>query len=242
MHLGLIGKSLKHSFSEKYFAEKFKKLGLTGHSYTNFELESIDEFPGLLKANPNLTGLNVTIPYKSAIIPYLDSLSAEAEKINAVNTIKIKDGKLYGHNTDIYGFTESLKPLLKAHHKQALILGTGGASKAIAYSLNTLGIDYQKVSRKPRNGKWSYERASGELPHYFLLINTTPVGTYPHTKQAPPLDLTELGEEHLVYDLIYNPEKTALLKEAEQKGGSIKNGYEMLVLQADKAWEIWNEV
>ncbi len=242
MQLGLIGKSLKHSFSKKYFAEKFSKLDLHCHSYSSFELSTIDEFTGLLQNTPRLTGLNVTIPYKTAIIPYLDFLSAEAEKINAVNTIKVIGGKLYGYNTDVYGFTQSIKPLLKPAHRKALILGTGGASKAVAYSLNKLGIDYTKVSRNPNSEEIGYDEASINLKDYQVVVNTTPLGTYPNLSERPLLSGSLLTENHLIYDLVYNPEKTAFLDEAEKKGATIKNGYEMLVLQAEKAWEIWNEV
>lgn len=242
MQLGLIGKSLKHSFSKSYFTKKFSKLDFHGHSYTNFELQSIDEFPALLRENPWLTGLNVTIPYKTAIISYLDSLSAEAEKIGAVNTIKIVGGKLLGYNTDVYGFTESLKPLLRPKPQKALILGTGGASNAIAYSLSQLNIKNTKVSRTPGSSELSYNEACSRIKEFGLVVNTTPIGTFPNIEDKPPFDLEGVNKNHLFYDLIYNPEKTALLKEAEKKGAIIKNGYEMLVLQAEKAWEIWNEV
>ncbi len=242
MQLGLVGKTLKHSFSKKYFTKKFSELNLHGHTYSNFELQSIEEFPDLLQEKPSLTGLNVTMPYKTAVIPYLDSLSAEAEEINAVNTIKMIGGKLYGYNTDVYGFTNSIRPLLKPKHRRALILGTGGASKAIGYSLNQLGITCTKVSRNPSSAELSYEQASDNLKDYDVLVNTTPLGTYPILSERPLINLSHLNENHLIYDLIYNPEKTAFLAEAEKKGATIKNGYEMLVLQAEKAWEIWNEV
>ncbi len=242
MQVGLIGKSLKHSFSKKYFSEKFDRLDLHGHRYTNFELSSIEDFPALLRENPWLTGLNVTNPYKAAIIPYLDSLSAEAKQVEAVNTIKVVGGKLLGFNTDIFGFTESIKPWLKLSCNKALILGTGGASNAIAFSLTQLGINNTKVSRSPGSEQLNYDEASSKLKDYDLLVNTTPLGTFPNVKEVPPLNMRLLNRNHLIYDLVYNPRKTAFLAEAESKGAIIKNGYEMLVLQAEKSWEIWNEV
>lgn len=241
MQLGLLGKSLKHSFSETYFTEKFAELELTDHSYQNFEIASIKDFPALLKKNPKLQGLNVTIPYKEEVLPYLDEISPEAEKIGAVNTILIKDDKLIGYNTDTYGFERSLFPLLNNKHTKALILGTGGASKAISYTLNKLNIENVKVSRKPSKNEVSYNDAAKLLETHLLLVNTTPLGTYPHTAEIPPLALEKVSENHLFYDLIYNPSKSALLLAAEQSGAKIKNGHEMLILQAEKAWEIWNE-
>jgi len=241
MHLGLLGKSLDHSFSRTYFHDKFERENLRQHTYTNFEIENINRFPELLKNNPQLNGMNVTIPYKQEIIPFLNHLSAEAEQIGAVNTIKISDSRLIGHNTDIYGFEKSLKPLLKNHHKQALVLGTGGAAKAVTFVLNKLGIEYHFVSRNPIQREFDYHHASSVLDDFNLVINTTPLGTYPKTSEIPPLALDKVSENHLFYDLIYNPPETAWLKAAAQRGAQVKNGYEMLVLQAEKAWEIWNE-
>lgn len=242
MHFGLLGKSLKHSFSRAYFSEKFEREGLSGFSYSNFEIEDISLFPDLIAANPQLNGLNVTIPYKESVIPFLDEISSEAEEIGAVNTISIHDGKLKGYNTDVFGFTNSLKPLLKPHHKKALILGTGGASKAVAFALQKLDIQYIKISRTPSSTERNYTHASEILDSYPLVINTTPLGTYPKTAEIPPLALDKVSENHLFYDLIYNPAETALLKAAAAHGAQIKNGHDMLVLQAEKAWEIWNEL
>ena len=242
MQLGLIGKSLKHSFSRTYFTEKFEREKLEGFFYQNFELESIDQFSELIKENPQLQGLNVTTPYKEKVIPFLDNLSPEAEKIGAVNTILNQNGVLTGFNTDVFGFEQSLKPLLKKQHQKALILGTGGASKAVAYTLQKLDIQYVKVSRLPKEKELSYEDATKVLDQYLIVINTTPLGTFPKTEEIPPLTLDKVSENHLFYDLIYNPPQTAFLRQAAHKGAQIKNGHEMLILQAEKAWQIWNEL
>lgn len=241
MHLGLIGKSLKHSFSKKYFTEKFEQEGLSGHSYSNFELSDISELPTLLTKNRQLAGLNVTIPYKETVLPYLNTLSAAAKKIGAVNTIRIRDKQMEGFNTDVYGFEESLRPLLPKQPLKALILGSGGASKAVAFVLRRLNIDYEIVSRLAGDTHLSYVQASDSLDDYLLVVNTTPLGTFPSTEEMPALRLDKVSKNHLIYDLVYNPEKTRLLAEAEKHGASIKNGHEMLILQAEKAWEIWNE-
>lgn len=241
MHLGLLGKSLEHSFSRTYFHEKFERENLSQHTYTNFEIEHIESFPELLNRNPQLSGLNVTIPYKREVIPFLHHISAEAEQVGAVNTIKISDGHLSGYNTDVFGFENSLKPLLKNHHSRALVLGTGGAAQAVIFVLKKLGITYKLVSRTPEGEAYDYAKAGLLLGEFHLVINTTPLGTYPKTLEIPPLALDKVSENHLFYDLIYNPPKTAWLKAAEQRGAQVKNGHEMLILQAEKAWEIWNE-
>ena len=241
MQLGLLGKSLKHSFSKTYFTEKFAQLDLPHYSYQNFEIASIEDFPKLLKQNPHLNGLNVTIPYKESVIPFLDKISVEAKEIGAVNTILFKNHQLIGYNTDAYGFELSLAPLLKSNHTKALILGTGGASKAISYALKKLGISSLKVSRTPAENEYSYEEAASLLETHHLVVNTTPLGTYPNTSEIPALALEKVSENHLFYDLIYNPSKTSLLLAAERKGAKIKNGHEMLIFQAEKAWEIWND-
>lgn len=240
MHLGLLGKSLEHSFSKNYFEEKFKRLKLKNYSYSNFELESIDELPKLLEINPQLQGLNVTIPYKKQVIPFIDKLTDAAESIGAVNCISIKDQQLIGYNTDYIGFKKSLIPLLKTNDKKALILGTGGVSQAIAYSLEQLSIFYKKVSRNPVKDQISYSTAGKLLDNFQIVINTTPLGTFPNTDEMPPLSLYSVTENHLFYDLIYNPSETRLLTLAKKKGARTKNGYEMLQLQAEAAWEIWN--
>ncbi len=240
MQFGLIGQSLKHSFSRDYFTRKFEKLGLD-HSYRNFELAHIDEFPKLVQEKPGLRGLNVTIPYKQQIIPFLSGLSPESEAIGAVNTVLIQKGEYRGFNTDAYGFEKSLIPLLQAHHSKALILGTGGASLAVAHVLQKLGISFVKVSRQPTSREVDYSKASQLTNQYFVIINATPLGTFPHVTQQPPLDMKGINGKHLCYDLIYNPAESQWLKEARQKGAITKNGLEMLELQAEKAWEIWNE-
>lgn len=239
---GLIGKNIDYSFSRTYFAEKFDKKKDNKSTYVNFDIQQISEFSDLIEAHKDIRGLNVTIPYKQSIIPYLDSLSKKAKKIGAVNTIQItKKGKLKGYNTDWYGFYHSLKPLLKYSHKRALILGTGGASKAIEYALKKLGLKYQFVSRTASIDSLSYQDLNEEiLNNHTIIINTTPVGTFPNTDQYPEVPMEHITSKHIVYDLIYNPEETMLMKLAKEKGATVKNGYEMLVLQAEKAYKIWN--
>ncbi|MDM1407094.1 shikimate dehydrogenase [Myroides sp. DF42-4-2] len=240
---GLIGKDITYSFSQNYFSAKFKQLGLTDSVYSNFDLAKISQFSDLLEQQDNLKGLNVTIPYKQAIIPYLDSLSKKARQIGAVNTIRItKKNKLKGYNTDWYGFYHSLKPLLKKQHTHALILGTGGASKAVEFALKKLGITYKFVSRTKQDNEFTYEDLNQEiLTQYSLIINTTPLGTFPQVEDKPAIPYEFLTDQHLVYDLIYNPEKTAFLRLAEAQKATIKNGGEMLALQAEKAYKIWSK-
>ena len=239
---GLIGYPLSHSFSKKYFTEKFEKEGLRDCTYENFPIPIIDDLKKVL-ALPGLQGLNVTIPYKEQVIPFLHQSSDIVKKINACNCIKIADGKLYGFNTDVAGFENSLKGKLNpAIHQQALILGTGGSSKAVKYVLEKMGIKFKMVSRKPSAGRLSYEQINKEIIHtHRLLINTTPLGMFPNVIEAPPLPYQFLTREHFLFDLIYNPEKTLFLKKGEEQGASIQNGYEMLVLQSDENWKIWNK-
>lgn len=242
--LGLLGRNISYSFSRNYFAQKFEKEGLTNeYVYVNFDIPLIAEFPSVLKNNPTTIGMNVTIPYKEEVIPFLDLLSENAKAIGAVNTIKVlPNGKLEGHNTDYFGFTESLKPLLESHHKKALILGTGGAAKAVAFGLQTLGIQYQYVSRKTSDKTIAYEQLDAAVfAEYTLIINCTPLGTSPNTEACPDIPYQYFTENHIAYDLIYNPEETEFLKRAKQKKAVTKNGYEMLVLQAEKAWKIWTD-
>jgi shikimate dehydrogenase len=240
MELGLLGKSLEHSFSKSYFEAKFEREKLLNHTYSNFELATIDKLPELIQKHPKLRGLNVTIPYKESVIPFLDDISDEANEVGAVNTILIKDGKLSGFNTDVFGFVNSIKPIIKPP-SNALILGTGGAAKAIAFGLTQLGVTHKLVSRNPQKNELSYQEASKNLQSYSILIHTTPLGTFPNISAKPPIHLNKLSKNHLVYDLIYNPSKTLLLQEAEKFGATIKNGLEMLQLQANKSWLIWNE-
>lgn len=238
---GLIGRNISYSFSRKYFSEKFAAEG-TEATYENFDLQDISEFPEVIKSHKDLTGLNVTIPYKEAIFPFLDKLEDTAREIGAVNTIKVeKDGSLTGHNTDYFGFLESLKPFLKPHHKKAMILGTGGASKAVHYALELLSIPSIFVSRTASKNSISYEDLSQEiLNEHQLIINTTPLGTFPRVEEHPALPIHFLGKEHLLYELIYNPPSTKLMQLAKEQGATVLNGEKMLILQAEKAWEIWN--
>lgn len=244
--LGLIGFPLSHSFSQKYFTQKFAELGLTDWQYNLFPIENLENFPTLILQNPDLVGLNVTIPHKVEIINYLDELDKGAEAVGAVNTIKISiytNGKkcLKGYNTDVYGFEMSLKPLLKPHHKKALILGTGGASKAVKFVLDKLEIESQFVSRNPSANQLSYISLNEKiLQEHFLIINTTPLGMYPNLDSCPEIPYQYLTKNHLVYDLVYNPEETLFLQKAKAQGAQTKNGLEMLHQQAEKAWEIWN--
>ena len=238
---GLVGKNISYSFSKGYFRDKFSDLGLEGYSYENFDLQHIDEFPELLKSNPEVKGLNVTIPYKQEIIPYLDDLDAKAREIGAVNTIQFDGERLIGHNTDAFGFRKSIEPFLGSHHDRALILGTGGASKAIAYVLGQLGIGVTYVSRSPDDRQIGYaDIGRSVLTDHPILVNCTPLGTHPDVARKPDIPYTYLTDRHLLFDLIYNPAKTAFLKEGEQRGAQIVNGLQMLRLQADRAWEIWN--
>lgn len=240
---GLIGKNISYSFSKKYFTEKFALGNLEGYVYENFDVQSIEEFPKLITENPDLKGLNVTIPYKEEIIPYLSKLSKKATQIGAVNVIRFtKNGKLKGYNSDYYGFKKSLQTLLQPHHKKALILGTGGAAKAVAFALNELGILYTFVSREEKEGMIDYNRINATtFDNYHIIINCTPLGTSPNTKEFPPIPYNFFTEKHIAFDLIYNPEETQFLKKAKKKGAITKNGYEMLVFQAEKAWKIWNK-
>lgn len=240
---GLIGKDISYSFSKKYFTEKFSQDLFDDCTYENFDIPNIEEFPNILKNNPDLKGLNVTIPYKEAIIPFLDTLSDKAFKIGAVNVIRFtKKGNLKGYNSDWYGFKKSLEPLLQTHHKKALILGTGGAAKAVAFALDQLGIFYAFVSREATENTIDYSRINATtFDNYQIIINCTPLGTSPNTKEFPAIPYAFFTEKHIAYDLIYNPEETQFLKKAKKKGAVIKNGKEMLIFQAEKAWKIWNK-
>jgi shikimate dehydrogenase len=238
---GLLGKTLKHSFSKSYFTEKFAREGLAGYQYENFELESISQLPLLLRHHPELYGLNVTIPYKEDVIPFLHVQNEIVQKIKACNCIKIINGQLYGFNTDVIGFKKSLEKELKPRHKKALVLGTGGAAKAVHYALELLGIEYITVSRTKKTGMLSYEELTGDiLSEYLLIVNTSPVGMYPKVDEAPLIPYEFITSEHYLFDLIYNPEKTRFLQKGEERGATICNGHEMLILQAEESWRIWN--
>jgi len=240
---GLVGKNIAYSFSKKYFTERFLKTNASDCIYENFDISEIQQFEDILKKNPKLAGLNVTIPYKETIIPYLDSLSKKAAEIGAVNVIRFtKSGKLKGYNSDAYGFRKALAPLLQEHHKKALILGTGGASKAVAYALKELGILSTFVSREASDNTIDYSRINATtFDNYQIVINCTPLGTSPNVKESPPIPYSFFTEKHIAFDLIYNPEETQFLKKAKQKGAVIQNGMAMLAFQAEKAWQIWNK-
>ena len=240
-NFGLLGKNIDYSFSRGYFKDKFKtnKLDCT---YNNFDLETIEDFESLKTSETELSGLNVTIPYKQAVLPYLDAIDSEAQEIGAVNTIKIENGKLTGYNTDHFGFENSLKPHLKSHHKKALILGTGGASKAVAFALKNLDIHFEYVSRTASSAvKYTYESLAAEgIEDYQIIINCTPLGTFPDITICPAIPYEQITSDHLLFDLIYNPEETLFLKNGKAKNATTLNGLEMLRLQAEKSWEIWN--
>ena len=239
---GLVGRNISYSFSAGYFKKKFEDLGLEGCTYTNFDLQNISDLPDVIKENESVKGLNVTIPYKEEVIPLLDKLSKNAAIIGAVNTIIIsKKGKLKGYNTDHYGFKHALLPLLKEHHKKALILGTGGASKAVAFALRKLKIEYDFVSRTATETIFAYSELDKDVFNdYQIIINTSPLGTFPNIDECPPIDYNLFTDRHIAFDLVYNPAETTFLKRAKQQGATTENGYAMLVHQAEKAWEIWN--
>lgn len=240
---GLVGKNISYSFSRGYFGEKFQKLGLENHQYVNFDLEEISLLEEIINAKENgLKGLNVTIPYKQDVQHFLNSIDADAKEIGAVNTIKLNDdGTAVGYNTDVYGFQKSLEPLLKSHHTKALILGTGGASKAVAFAFRKLGIDYKFVSRTASENKWSYDQLNEEIiKEYTVIVNCSPLGTSPDIELKPEIPYQFLNTNHLLFDLIYNPAETTFLRLGKEQGTTIKNGLEMLELQAEKSWSIWN--
>lgn len=241
---GLIGFPLTHSFSQRYFSEKFSREGIANSQYDLFEMPDVTALPELFTL-PNLRGLNVTIPHKQAVLPYLDRLDAAAEKIGAVNVIKLEaDGTKTGYNSDYYGFRQSLTDWLTTLGRttddlKALVLGTGGASKAVTVALQDLGIPYQFVSRTKTDGYLTYDEVESVLPAYHLLINGSPIGTYPKSDQAPALPYPQITHQHLLYDLVYNPAETLFMKRGLEQGAAVHNGLRMLELQAEKAWEIW---
>lgn len=258
-HYGLIGYPLSHSFSKRYFSEKFETLKITDATYELYPLENIADLPALLHANPNLCGLNVTIPHKVNVLQYLDWVEHDAKNAGAVNCIKVisespvsaafsgevgiagHDFRLEGYNTDIAGFSGSLTPLLTGDHDKALILGDGGAAKAVKCVLENKGIDHVSVTRKPQKNSILFtDLTADHVASHKLIINTTPIGTYPDVDDCPPIPYEAVGSKHLLFDLVYNPPLTMFLKKGAERKATTKNGYEMLVLQAERAWEIWN--
>jgi shikimate dehydrogenase len=240
---GLIGYPLAQSFSKKYFDEKFEKEQLTDCRFENFSIASITDLPGLLKNNHGLQGLAVTIPYKQSVLQYVDDVAGIPPGLSACNCTRIQNGKLIGYNTDHIGFEKSLSPLLHPHHRKALVLGNGGATAAAIYSLKRLGISYTIVSRKLHDGATlTYNDIHEDIiRQHTLIINTTPLGMYPDTHSAPDIPYPFISKHHLLFDMVYNPAKTIFLQKGEEQGAVIKNGYEMLILQAEENWKIWNE-
>jgi shikimate dehydrogenase len=238
---GVLGKKLSHSFSRKYFENKFAELGLKDHTYSNFEFPSLKEFFSSL--TENIKGFNITNPYKEEIIPYLDELSEEAKTIGAVNCVKIEGKKKIGFNTDAYGFSQSIKPFLESQHERALVLGTGGAAKAVAYSLRRVGVEvYFVTSKKEKKDAGSFfysELNEIALRSFKLIVNASPVGMFPNNSEFPPIPYQFIDHSHLCYDLIYNPEQTVFLQRCSGQGAACMNGLSMLHLQAEKSWEIW---
>jgi shikimate dehydrogenase len=259
-HYGLIGYPLSHSFSKKYFTEKFEKEHITDAVYELYPLENIKDLQDMLDLHPHLCGLNVTVPHKISVLKYLDWIEHDARNAGAVNCIRISaespveaafsgelgikdhDFRLEGFNTDIYGFEMSLTPLLNDRHDHALVLGDGGAARAVKCVLENLGIKYTVVTRKPHGDNLLFKDLKPHhIKKHLIIINTTPLGTSPNVDECPPIPYEAITDDHLLYDLVYNPEKTLFLKKGEEQGAEIKNGYEMLILQAEKSWEIWTD-
>jgi shikimate dehydrogenase len=241
---GLIGHPLGHSFSQRFFTEKFQREGIHDARYALFPLPEIADFQKIVDENPDLEGLNVTIPHKEKVIPYLHGLDETAAAVGAVNCIRIRAGRLWGHNTDVHGFEQSLRRAAEAQptvlRQTALVLGTGGASKAVAHVLGRMGLPFRFVSRQPAEGQLAYaDLPALDFGALGLIVNTTPLGTYPDTEGCPPLPFEKISERHLIFDLVYNPPQTLLLQRAAAQGAAVQNGLEMLHLQAEKAWDIW---
>jgi shikimate dehydrogenase len=239
---GLIGNPLSHSFSEKYFTEKFEQEGLTDCQYELFPIKSIHELKQILKHTPGIEGLNVTVPYKQAVLRHLTSTINIPEGVKACNCIKIGNGNLLGYNTDCIGFEKSFVPLLNPHHKKVLVLGNGGSAEAVVFVLKKLGIEYALVSRAIHDESiFTYKDINEKIiKKHTIIINTTPLGMYPDSTTCPAIPYQFISEKHLLYDLVYNPAKTLFLQKGEERGAAIKNGEEMLILQAEESWKIWN--
>ncbi len=239
---GLLGYPLSHSFSQKYFTEKFQNLGLKDIAYENFSLPRIDALQEILDKREGLAGFNITIPYKKEVLVFLDQVSPAVAEIGACNCVRIENGKRIGYNTDVVGFEQTLAPFLKPHHQKALILGTGGASAAVEWVLRKRGIAYQYVSRSTSATTISYDQIDqATMESHTLVINTTPLGMYPNIDACPNLPYQFMNEQHHLFDLVYNPEETQFLAKGKAQGASIQNGWEMLILQAEESWRIWNE-
>lgn len=240
--LALLGRKLGHTFSPKYFAEKFKREKISGYEYRTMELENITDFPAAWSRDSDLIGCNVTIPYKTEVIPYLDELDETAGAIGAVNTIRIHNGYLKGYNTDVIGFRRSLLHFLPTDFQgMALVLGTGGSSKAVGFVLQKLEIPFKFVSRNPIANGYTYDQLDETLiKKHRLIVNTTPLGMYPDVERCPDIPYSALGQNHYLFDLIYNPEVTLFMEKGQARGAQVRNGYDMLVQQAEASWEIWN--
>lgn len=241
---GLVGHPLTHSFSKKYFTEKFDKEGMADCRYELFPIESMEQFRGLLQANPELEGLNITVPYKKQVLSFLNDTQHIPVSLDACNCIRIRNGNLIGYNTDWIGFSHSLLPLLQPHHTKAMVLGNGGATAAVIFVLQKSGIESTIVSRTlHHNSGITYQEIDEAfMQEHTIIINTTPLGMYPRENACPEIPYPYITSKHLLYDLVYNPEKTLFLQKGEEQGASIKNGAEMLVLQAEESWRIWNEI
>lgn len=241
---GLIGYPLTHSFSKKYFTEKFEKEGLDDCRYELFPIESITELPGLISQHPELEGLNITIPYKKQVLPYLNHTAFIPAGLEACNCILFSEGQLIGYNTDVVGFRESLRPVLRPDQQSALVLGNGGATAAVIFSLQQLGISYHIVSRALQPGSdFTYQDLDQSIiQSHPIIINTTPVGMYPNEEYCPDIPYESINERHLLFDLVYNPAQTLFLRKGAERGATIKNGEDMLLLQAEESWKIWNSI
>ncbi len=240
---GLVGKNISYSFSRGYFTEKFNKLGLDNYTYVNFDLQEVSLLKDIIAAKEGgLKGMNVTIPYKQDVMAYLTAIDEDAKEIGAVNVIKLQeDGEVIGYNTDVYGFQKSIEPSIKPHHTKALILGTGGASKAVRHAFTKLGIEHKYVSRTATNEIFGYEQLTQEIMEaYTVVVNCSPLGTSPDVELKPEIPYQFLTDKHLLFDLIYNPAETTFLRLGRKQGAATKNGLQMLELQAEKSWEIWN--
>ncbi len=241
---GLVGYPLGHSFSKKYFTKKFEDLGLEAHVYELFEMESLKEFPALWSKHADLVGVNVTVPYKEQVLGFLHEQDTSALKVGAVNVIKKKEDKLVGYNTDYIAFRESVSKWVGSFSGKALILGSGGSSKAVRAALEDLGVSCEHVSRSNQNGQYTYEEFSKKsemIMDFELIVNTTPLGMHPNVDGCPEIPYDHLTENHYLFDLVYNPEETTFMKKGRDFGAKVKNGLEMLELQAERSWDIWTE-